>query len=79
VGGCSLSSPYGQGTAPPFIGQGGGSLQASCTVLATCDDMADSATEWTVVLENLASGGASWHTMCPSRSSFEGGGVEISR
>jgi hypothetical protein len=67
----------GQGTAPPFIGQGGGSLQACRTVLATCDGMADSATEWTAVLANLASVGASWHALCPSRSGFEGGGVEI--
>jgi hypothetical protein len=49
------------------------------TVLATCDSMADSATEWTAVLENLASGGASWHALCPSSGGFEGGGVEISR
>jgi hypothetical protein len=79
VGEYYLSSPRGQGTAPPFIGQGGGSLQAYRTVLATCDGMADSATEWTAVLANLASDGASWHALCPSRSGFEGGGVEISR
>jgi hypothetical protein len=40
-----LSPPCSQGTSPPFIGQGGGSLQACRTVLATCDGMADSATE----------------------------------
>jgi hypothetical protein len=75
----SSSSPFGQGTAPPFIGQGGGSLQACRTVLATCDGMADSATEWTAVLAHLASGGASWRDLCPPRSGFEGGGVEIPR
>jgi hypothetical protein len=75
----SVVIPRGQGTAPPFIGKGGGSLQAYRTVLATCDGMADSATEWTAVLANLASGGASWHALCPSRSGFESGGVEISR
>jgi hypothetical protein len=37
--------PCGRGTAPPFIGQGGGSLQACCTILATCDGMAYSAME----------------------------------
>jgi hypothetical protein len=79
VGGCSLSSPCGQGTTPSFIGQGGGSLQTCHTVLAMCDGMADSATEWTAVLVNLASGGASWHALCLSRSGFEGGGIEISR
>jgi hypothetical protein len=73
------SSPCGQGTAPPFIGQGGGSLQACRTVLATRDGMADSATKWTAVLANLASGGASWRALYPPRSGFEGGGVEIPR
>jgi hypothetical protein len=71
-------SDLGQGTAPPFIGQGRGSLQACRTVLATCDGVADSATEWTTVLANLASGGASWRALCPSRGGFEGGGVKIS-
>jgi hypothetical protein len=47
------------------------------TVLATCDGMADSATEWTAVVANLASGGVSRRALCPSRSGFEGGGVEI--
>jgi hypothetical protein len=37
--------PYGQGTAPPFISQRGGSLHACRIILATCDGMADSATE----------------------------------
>jgi hypothetical protein len=31
--------PCGWGTAPPFIGQGGGSLQACRTVLSTCGGM----------------------------------------
>jgi hypothetical protein len=74
----SVVLPPGQGTAPPFIGQGGGSLQAYHTVLATCGGMVDSATEW-AVLANLASDGASWRALCPPRSGFEGGGVEISR
>jgi hypothetical protein len=34
--------------------------------------------EWTAVLANLASGGASWRVLCASRSGFEGGGVEVS-
>jgi hypothetical protein len=38
-------SPCGQGSAPPFIGQGGGSLQVDHTVLATCDGMVYSAME----------------------------------
>jgi hypothetical protein len=31
------------------------------------------------VLANLASGGASWRALCPPRSGFEGGGVEVFR
>jgi hypothetical protein len=77
VGECYMSSPCGQGTAPPLIGQGGGSLQACRTILATCPGMADSATEWMAVLANLASSGASWRALCPPRSGFKGGGVEI--
>jgi hypothetical protein len=42
------------------------------TVLATCGGMAHSTTEWTIVMANLASGGASWHALCPPRSDFEG-------
>jgi hypothetical protein len=69
----ALCRPFrGQGTAPPFICQGGGSLQACRTVLATCDGMTHSTTEWTAVLANLASDGASWHALCPPRSGFEG-------
>jgi hypothetical protein len=75
----AICRPLAARGCPPFIGQGGGSLQACRTVLATCDGMADSATEWTSVLANLASGGASWHALCPSRSSFVGGDIEISR
>jgi hypothetical protein len=45
--------------------------------LTTCDGMADSATEWTAVLANLASGGASRCALYPSRSGFESGGAEI--
>jgi hypothetical protein len=37
--------PCGWGTASPFIGQGGSSLQACRIVLATCEGMAYSATE----------------------------------
>jgi hypothetical protein len=74
-----LRPPYSQGTVPPFIGQGGGSLQACRTVPATCNGMAYSATEWTAVMANPASGGASWRALCLPRSAFEGGGVEIFR
>jgi hypothetical protein len=63
--------PCGQGTAPPFIGQRGGSLQACRTVLATCGGMAQSIT--------VASGGVSWRALCLSRSGFEGGGVGDTR
>jgi hypothetical protein len=41
--------------------------------------MADSATEWTAVLANLAFDGASWRALYMPRSGFDGGGVEISR
>jgi hypothetical protein len=37
-----------------------------------------STTEWTTVLANLASGGASWHALCPPRSDFEGGVLKSS-
>jgi hypothetical protein len=37
--------PAARGSAPPFIGQGGSSLQACRTVLATCGGMAHSAME----------------------------------
>jgi hypothetical protein len=49
------------------------------TIVATCDGVEDSASEWTVVLANLASGGASWRALCSSKGGFEGGGVETSR
>jgi hypothetical protein len=48
------------------------------TVLATCGGMVHSTTEWTAVLANLASVGASWRALCPPRSGFEGGGVGVS-
>jgi hypothetical protein len=35
--------PCGWGTAPPFIGQGGGSLQSRCTVSSMCGGVAYSA------------------------------------
>jgi hypothetical protein len=41
--------------------------------------MVHSVVEWTAVLANLASGGASWRALYPSRSSFEGGSVGASR
>jgi hypothetical protein len=34
--------------------------------------------EWTAVLSNLASGGASWRALYPSMSGFEGGDVRAS-
>jgi hypothetical protein len=34
--------------------------------------------EWTAVLANLASGGASWHALYPPRSGFEGGVLKSS-
>jgi hypothetical protein len=44
-----------------------------------CGGMVYSATEWTAVLANLASGGALLRVLCPSRGSFEGSGVGASR
>jgi hypothetical protein len=43
----------------------------------TCEGMATSATELTTVLANLAPVGALWRVLCPYRSGFEGGGVEV--
>jgi hypothetical protein len=43
----------------------------------TCEGMACSAAELTTVPANLAPVGASWRVLCPYRSGFEGGGVEI--
>jgi hypothetical protein len=71
--------PCGWGIAPPFIGQGGGNLQACRTILPTCRGMASSAAELTVVLENLAPVGASWRVLCSYRSDFEGSSVEVGR
>jgi hypothetical protein len=71
--------PCGWGIAPPFIGQGGGNLQACHTILPTCRGMASSAAELTVVLENLAPVGASCRVLCWYRSDFEGSSVEVGR
>jgi hypothetical protein len=46
---------------------------------ATCDGMAYSAGELTVVLANLASVMASWRALCLKRGDFEGGGVVVDR
>jgi hypothetical protein len=43
----------------------------------TCEGMVSSATELTTVLANLATVGASWRVLCPYRSGFEDGGVEV--
>jgi hypothetical protein len=43
----------------------------------TCGGMACSATELTTILANLAPVGTSWRVLCPYRSGFEGGGVEV--
>jgi hypothetical protein len=73
------SSPLRPGDCPSFYRPRRSSLQACRTVLAMCNGMAYSATEWTTVLANPASGGASWCALCPPKSGFEGGGVEIFR
>jgi hypothetical protein len=49
------------------------------TIVATCGGMAHSTTEWTTVLANLASSRTLWRALCPPRSGFEGGGVEVFR
>jgi hypothetical protein len=46
---------------------------------ATCDGMAYSAEELTVVLANLAPVMASWRALCLNRGGFEGGGVMVDR
>jgi hypothetical protein len=46
---------------------------------ATCDGMAYSAGELTVVLANLAPVMASWRALCLNRGGFEGGGVVVDR
>jgi hypothetical protein len=43
----------------------------------TCGGMACSATELTTILANLAPVGPLWRVLCPYRSGFEGGGVEV--
>jgi hypothetical protein len=43
----------------------------------TCEGMASSAAELTTVLANLAPVGVLWRVLCPYRSGFEGGGVEV--
>jgi hypothetical protein len=69
----------GWGIAPPFIGQGGGNLQACRTILPTCRGMASSVAELTVVLKNLAPVGVSWRVLCSYRSDFEGSSLEVGR
>jgi hypothetical protein len=75
----SPSSPCGRGTTPSFYRPRGGDLQSCRSVLTMCGGMVYSATEWTAVLANLASGGALLRVLCPSRGSFEGSGVGASR
>jgi hypothetical protein len=43
----------------------------------TCGGVACSATQLTTVLANLAPVGTSWRVLCPYRSGFEGGGIEL--
>jgi hypothetical protein len=70
--------PYGRGVASSFYRPMGGTLQSCRTNLATCGGMVYSATEWTAVLVNLASGRASLRVLHSSSSGFEGNGVEAS-
>jgi hypothetical protein len=42
-----------------------------------CEGMASSATELMTILANLAPLGESWRVLCPYRSGFEGGSVEV--
>jgi hypothetical protein len=44
-----------------------------------CEGMACCAAELTTVPANLAPVGASWRVLCPYRSDFEDGGVEVAR
>jgi hypothetical protein len=44
---------------------------------STCDGMAHSVGELTVVLVNLTPVMASWRALCLNRSGFEGGGVVV--
>jgi hypothetical protein len=44
---------------------------------ATCDGMAYSVGELTVVLANLAPITVSWRVVCLNRGDFEGGGVVV--
>jgi hypothetical protein len=46
---------------------------------ATCDGMAYSAVELTIVLANLAPVMASRRALCLNRGDFEGGGVVVDR
>jgi hypothetical protein len=73
----AIRRPPWLGDCPPFIGQGGSSLQACHTISPTCRGMAYNAAELTVVLANLAPAGASWRVLCPYGSVFEGSGVEV--
>jgi hypothetical protein len=43
----------------------------------TYEGVASSATELTIVLVNLAPVWVSWRVLCPYRSGFEGGSVEV--
>jgi hypothetical protein len=71
-----LSSPCGRGIAPPFIGQGE-QFTGVPHHSPTCEVMASSVAELTVVLANPAPVGVSWRVLCSYRSDFEGGGVDV--
>jgi hypothetical protein len=74
-----VSVSCGWGAAPPFIGQGGGSLTYVPHYFYTCCGMANSVVELMAVLTNPAPVTTSWRVLCLNRGDFEGGGVVVDR
>jgi hypothetical protein len=67
------------GGSPPFYRPRRGRFTGMPHYFATCDGMAYSAGELTVVLANLAPVMASWRALCLNRGDLEGGGVVVDR
>jgi hypothetical protein len=71
--------PAAGGGSPPFYRPRRERFTGMTHYFTTCDGMAYSAGELTVVLANLAPVMASRRALCLNRGGFEGGGVVVDR
>jgi hypothetical protein len=74
-----LSRPLAAGGSPPFHRPRRGRFTGMPHYFATCNGMAYSAVELTIVLANLASVMALWRALYLNRGGLEGGGVVVDR